>query len=234
MACGERVEVSQARRSGGRRGAHGAVVAERLCTASPQPRASRRRRRCGPRRAGRRAARWCGRARRTRLPIAGSESPVSSRARYMATCRGQAMRGVRAVERSSSVERPKCCAGGGLDLGDRARTPRPARRAGDRGWSRTSRASSAVERAPGQRAEGDDADQRALERAHVARRRARRSRASAPSSARLDAVVVGALAQDRQAGGEVGRAGCRRRGRPRSARAGGPRAPAGRAAGGRR
>lgn len=39
-----------------------------------------------------------------RRPIAGSDSPVSSRARYIATCRGQAIRGVRAVDSISCEE----------------------------------------------------------------------------------------------------------------------------------
>ena len=168
------------------------------------------------------------------LPIAGSDSPVSSRARYMATCRGQATRG--AARRSRAAPRAR---------GRSARTTAawisaielrlaPPGAAG----ARIERVEDLVgelggERPAGQRAEGDDADQRALERADVgldalgdhaqsaARRRARRRR--------------GGRACAGSPGAWRGRAaGCRRRGRPRSARAGGPRAPAGRAAGGRR
>ena len=88
----------------------------------------------------------------------------------------------------------------------------------------------AGERPAGERAEGDDADQRALERAHVACD-ALGDHLERVVVGELDVVVVGALAQDRQAGGERRAARCRRRGRPRSARAGGPRAPAGRCGG---
>ena len=42
------------------------------------------------------------------LPIAGRDSSVSSRARYMATWRGHATRLARALERSSSGESWKC------------------------------------------------------------------------------------------------------------------------------
>ena len=81
-------------------------------------------------------------------PIAGSDSPVSSRARYMATWRGHAMRAVRAGERSSSVERPKCVAGGGLDLGDRAACRRRTLRCAGRGCRGPHGASSAVSARP--------------------------------------------------------------------------------------
>ena len=57
-------------------------------------------------------------------PIAGSDSPVSSRARYIATCRGQAIRAVRAVERSSSEESPKCSqAAAWISATERGRLP---------------------------------------------------------------------------------------------------------------
>ena len=64
---------------------------------------------------------------------------------------------------------------------------------------------SAIGGSPGERGVGDDADERALERADVVGRRGRRSRSRTPSSAIVDAVVLGALAQDREARGEVGR-----------------------------
>ena len=51
-------------------------------------------------------------------PMAGSDSPVSSRARYMATCRGHAMRAVRAVREELLRGEPEVRAGGELDLAD--------------------------------------------------------------------------------------------------------------------
>ena len=57
---------------------------------------------------------------------------------------------------------------------------------------------------PRERAEGDDADQRALERADVGVD-ALGDLLERVLVGELDVVVVGALAQDRQAGGEVGR-----------------------------
>ena len=57
-------------------------------------------------------------------PMAGSDSPVSSRARYIATCRGQAMRAVRAEESSSSRGDAEVLAGRGLDVGDGVRLRR--------------------------------------------------------------------------------------------------------------
>ena len=117
----------------------------------------------------------------------------------MATCRGQATRAVRVGDSSSSGESPKCSqaaawispiegASGSARLGARVEAVEDLAR------------ELARQRPPGERAEGDDADQRALERAHVVgdalgdQRRARRV-------GELDVVVLGALAQDRQAGG---------------------------------
>ena len=123
-------------------------------------------------------------------------------------------------------------AGGGLDLGDRARARPPA------GGLRVEAVEHLVgelggERPAGERAEGDDADQGALERAHVALD-ALGDHLERALVGELDVVVLGALAQDRQARGEVGRLDVGDEAGLRSARAGGPRAPAGRAAGGRR
>ena len=116
-------------------------------------------------------------------PIAGSDSPVSSRARYMATCRGQATRAMRAVdERSSSGERPKCSqAAAWISAIVRLR----ARRTGAARVEAVEDLPAELggQRPAGQRAEGDDADQRSLERADVVRRRARRSPRARASSA---------------------------------------------------
>ena len=135
------------------------------------------------------------------LPIAGSDSPVSSRARYMATWRGQAMRGVRAVDRSSSGERPKCShAAAWISAIDALAAP-----AGGAGVEAVEHLGRELggERPAGERAEGDDADQRALERAHVVLD-ALGDHLQGELVGQLDAVVVGALAQDRQARGELG------------------------------
>ena len=83
----------------------------------------------------------------------------------MATCRGQ-RRAVRVRETSSSAGDPELLARGSLDLVDRAGRCGVGRRVetvenlfGELG----------VERAAGERAEGDHPDQRALERADVER-----------------------------------------------------------------
>ena len=127
-----------------------------------------------------REGRWCGRVRRTAGRSRAAWSPVSSRARYIATWRGQATRGGAAageelVERDPEAPRTHAR----LDLA------RPMRVR--RGASRVEAvedlvASSAVDRPPGQGAEGDDADQRALERAHVVGTRSAISSSAAASA----------------------------------------------------
>ena len=145
-----------------------ALAAELARTASPQPRARRSSAamRCAVRRQACRTVVWS-RPPNCR-PIAGSDSPVSSRARYIATWRGQAMRAVRAVERSSSGERPKCSQAAAWISPTELR-PRRSERALARVEAVEHLARELDgQRPPGQRAEGDDADQRALERADVA------------------------------------------------------------------
>ena len=198
MGCGhEREEVSQAR---GRSAAVIRLSRPRLRTASPQPRVQARRATCarGPP-AGVQDGRVVASAELP--PIAGSDSPVSSRARYIATWRGQATRAARAAE-TAPRRRSRT-----------ARRRRPGSRATERAGGRRGAGIEPVEhlrgelggeRAAGERAEGDDADERALERAHVARRSRSAISSSARSSASVDAVVLGALAQDRQRVAEVG------------------------------
>ena len=135
--------------------------------------------------------------------MAGRVSLVCSRARYIATCRGQARRAARLAERSSSRLRPNASAVMLLDGFDRERRRAVARAhgvevgedlLGERGG----------QRAPGERGEGDDADESALEHADVVGR-AGGDEGEDAVVGQDDAVVLGALAQDGDPRGEVGR-----------------------------
>ena len=154
--------------------------------------------------AGRRAGRSCGCARRSAPPMAGRVSPVCSRARYMATCRGQARRAARLVERSSSRLRPKASAVMLLDGLDGERGGRPPRGADGVEVGEDLCREGGGQRAPGERGVGDDADERALERADAVGRAVGEEGQDAVVG-QADAVVLGALAQDGDARGEVGR-----------------------------
>ena len=79
------------------------------------------------RRAGRRAARWCDRARRTPGRSRAATAPVSSRERYMATWRGQATRGGAGAREELLGGEAELLAGRRLDLGDRCAARGPAR-----------------------------------------------------------------------------------------------------------
>ena len=185
---------------------------------------------CAPPCAGRRAGPSCGCGRRMR-----GRSPAASRrsARARGTSRpgGARRRGCARLGESScsrrqpnasqvrawisSIERPR-----GRELRVEAGEHLAGELAGDR--------------PPGQRAERDDADQRALERADVARPRAAAISSSASGATPRNVVLEHPLAQDRQPRGEVRRADVDHEAGTRSAPAGGPRARPCRAAGGRR
>ena len=199
-----RRDASRAESVKSRRSASASV--RRSVEVANERRARRGRRRCARRPAGRRAGRWCGCGRRSAAPIAGSVAPVCSRARYMATWRGQATRAVRrggeqlvaGDAEGLADERPGCAS--------IVRWQRGGRRArAGRGSSRTSSASGVVDRPAGQRVVGDDADQRALERAHVVGDRARRSARARSSSASSMPSCWTRLRRIGQARGEVGR-----------------------------
>ena len=155
---------------------------------------------------GRRAGRSCGCARRSARRSPAGLSPVCSRARYMATCRGQATpRGAAGGEQlvAARCRRPRRRAPGCASTVEAARC---AACRGGRGYevvedlARRARR----ERRPRERGEGDDADERALEGADVGRR----TRSAISSSTRVvgdaDAVVLHALAQHGEARGESG------------------------------
>ena len=134
-------------------------------------------------------------------PIAGSVWSVSSRARYMATCRGQATGAARLVERSWSIETPNASQiRSWMSCTDRRRGCVAGIEAGEHLVGELG-----GDRAAGERAVGDDADQRALERADVGVD----ALGDQVDRDRIDAcqrVLLHALAQDRPARGEVGRA----------------------------
>ncbi len=124
---------------------------------------------------------------------------MSSRARYMATCRGQVTRAVREGREQLLGGELEVLAGRGLDLGERARL-------GGLVWVE------AVEHLcgklgskwpPGQRAEGDDADQGSLERSHVDGY-ALRDDLQSSAGRRADVVLVDALTEDRESRVDVG------------------------------
>ena len=226
------VEVSQALRSGAARGAHGSVSPRSVNSFSTARRESTSEE---MRRAGPPAGVQDGGV------VAPAELPADRRQRGAGELAREVHRELarpgdarRAPAREELLGRdPEVAAGGGLDLADRVpRGTRGSGRAG-RGCRAPRSASSAVSGPAGERAEGDDPDQRALERAHVALD-VLGDRLERRVVGELDAVVLRALAQDRQAGGEVGRRDVGDEARPRSARAAGPRAPGGRGAGGRR
>ena len=140
-------------------------------------------------------------------PMAGSVRSVSSRARYMATWRGQATRAARLGEqelvdaRRRSASQVACwisrtC---GAALGARRRVQAVEDLGGERDG----------DRAAGERVVGDDADERALERADVVGDAVGDAASSASASASSTPSWCDALAQDRQARarGRVG--GCR-------------------------
>ena len=213
----------------------GARAAERpFDSSSTSRRRPRGRPRAAARRAGRRAGRSCGRARRTRAD------------------RRQALAGVLAREVHRDLARP---GDPGLPArGDQLLARDAERAAGRRPGSSLDRDAARRPRARRVGAElaEDLGDERLVEpRGRSARRRRRRGSArpraragscvtrSAISSIALvvgsrQAVVAGALAQHRHARGEVRAARSRRRGRPRSGRAGARGARRGRAARDRR
>ena len=122
---------------------------------------------------------------------------------YMATCRGQATRLARVVETSSSVLRPKCSQA--ADWISAYRRPRVRRgRLGVEGVEYPGH-EVGRERSTGERREGHHANEGAFERAHV-ERDALGDDLQRVGVGERDPVVVNALAQDGQAGGEVGRA----------------------------
>ena len=188
------------------------------------------RRRCARRCACRRAGRSCGCGRRTRGRSPAASASVSSRARYMATWRGQAtalarLRGERARPARRRTPR-RCCSW--ISSTERRARPQVGIEAGEDLLGELG-----GDRPAGERAEGDDADQRALERADVGVDALgdQLERAGVDAARRRP----GARACAGSSGAWRSRAGGRRtRGRPRSARAAGPRARRGRAAGGRR
>ena len=135
-------------------------------------------------------------------PMAGSVSPVCSRARYMATWRGQATRALRPLDRSSSRESEKASQVSSWTRSTVRRGGRPARRGtGRRAPRRRARRRSARPVSEWKATTRMSAPSSA--RALVVMRCA--IACSAPSSASCDAVVLDALAQDRQARREVGR-----------------------------
>ena len=196
-------------------------------------RGPRGRRRRARRRAGRRGGRSCGCGRRR-----PARSPAGSRrcaraTRYIATWRGQATRAAAAGrEELVALRAPKAAAvrswirsgeGDGTSPLPTA-PPRPLRAPPGRG-----------RRAPRRRGRGRSRGRSARRRRRRGSARPRaRGRSSVTRSAisssdglvlERDAVVRDALAQDGHARRAGRAARCRRRGRPRSARAGGPRAP---------
>ena len=128
--------------------------------------------------------------------------PVSSRARYMATCRGQAMRARSRGGEELLGGEAEVLAGRRLDLGDRPCEWRG--RAAGRGGRGPPAASSAVSGRPVSELKATTRiSAPSSARTLLSTRSAITS--SASSSASCDVVVLGALAQDRQARGEVGR-----------------------------
>ena len=176
------------------------------CPRGPRSVVARRRRRrgrwrCARRCAGTRGGRSCGCGRRTPGRSPAASRSVSSRARYMATWRGQATGAARLVESSCSIETPNashvrcwislhgpaCALGARVEAGEDL--------LGELGGDGPA----------GERAEGDDADQRALERAHVGVH-ALGDAARAPRRRRRRRRPAGRACEDRQPRGEVGRA----------------------------
>ncbi len=168
-------------------------------------------------------------------PMAGRDSSVSSRERYIASCRGHATRGVRAGERSSSRERPK--SEQAASWMSRTVLGRARRRRVGVEVVEHFRGELGGQRAAGERAEGDDPDQSALERSHVAldplgdglqrpgvgelrRRRGGRACAGSPGGSGSRVAAMSATSPDskrsrrRSSSSRRSRGGRRRSGRP--------------------
>ena len=115
---------------------------------------------------GRRASRWCGRGRRTPAPILGSDRSVSSRHRYIATCRAWTSTRLREEPHRSSIEIEKYAAVCGHD---RRRGDLRAGRVGDQVLEHDL-GQGEVDGLPVEAGERGDPDQRAFELADVATR----------------------------------------------------------------
>ena len=129
-------------------------------------------------------------------PIAGSVWSVSSRDRYMATWRGQARLPARLAETRASTETPNASAVCSWISVTVVGAPAPAQlgiEAGEHLVGELGR-----DGAAGERAEGDHAHERALERAHVVGD-AIRDQLECRRVDVGDPVLLDALAEDRQA-----------------------------------